>query len=164
MKRILIFLVLLNVMVFSAVEVEKTRLIPTKYKPTGITVDKDGNIYASSSFVGVIIKYSKDFKREYVLRIKDIKNITDIFAYENSLFVLLGNGSILEFDFDGNLKKQLDFPKGSLIGELDNPSGFYIEKNTIYIADTLNSRIVSMTLKAKILRVLVINLYLLMVL
>lgn len=149
MKRILIFLVLLNAMVFSAVEVEKTKLIPTKYKPTGITVDKDGNIYASSSFVGVIIKYSKDFKQQYVLRFKDVKNITDVFAYENSLFVLLGGGSILEFDFDGNLKKQLDFPKGGLIGELDNPSGLYIEKNTIYIADTLNSRIVSMNFEGK---------------
>ncbi len=149
MKRILIFLVLLNVMLFSAVNVEKVKLIPTKYKPTGITVDKEGNIYASSSFVGVIVKYSKDFKQQYVLRIKDIKNITDIFAYENSLFVLLGSGSIVEFDFDGNVKKQLDFPKGPLLGELDNPNGLYIEKDIIYIADTLNSRIVSTDFEGK---------------
>lgn len=144
MKKILIFLFLLNMYAFSAINVEKTKLIPTKYKPTGITVDKEGNIYASSSFVGALIKYNKDFKLQYVLRIKDTKNITDLFAYENSLFVLLGSGSIIEFDFEGNVKKQLDFPKGNLLGELDSPSGLYVEKDTIYIADTLNSRIVSM--------------------
>ena len=60
MKKILIFLILLNISVFSAVNVEKNKIIPTKYKPTSITDDKDGNIYASSSFVGAIIKYNNN--------------------------------------------------------------------------------------------------------
>lgn len=149
MKKILLLLLLLNLTIFSMVTVEKGKIIPTKYKPTGITADREGNIYASSSFVGAIIKYDKNYKLQYVLKIKDIKNIADIFVYENSLFVLLGTGSIIELDFDGKIKKQLDFPKGSLLGELDSPRGFYVEKDRIYIADTLNSRIVSMNFEGK---------------
>lgn len=142
MKKILILLFLLNNLIFGEITLHKEKTISTKFRPTSITVDEKGNIYASSHFVGSIIKYSSEFKYQYTLKIKKTQNIIDVYAYKGILYVLLLDGILLELDYDGNLKRELKFPKGKLLGELDNPNGIFVNKDGIHIADTGNSRIV----------------------
>lgn len=152
MKKLLILFFILNNLIFSEVIIEKSRTVPIKYAPTGITVDEEGNIYSVSSFISMVVKYDNKWKHEYSLKLKDVKIISDIFYYKDSIYILLGSGSIIIIDKDGNLKKEIDFPKGELLGELNSPNGIYVDNTGIYLCDTGNSRIVIMDLEGKNLR------------
>lgn len=152
MKKLFILFILTNSLIFSQVSLNRDKIIPSKYKPTSITVDKEGNIYAGSNFVGAVVKYNKDWKFQYTLKFKDIKNIADVFSYENYVYVLLGTGSVVIIDSEGKLINQLDFPKGNLLGELESPNGIYVDKEGIHICDTGNSRVIIMDFKGENLR------------
>ena len=147
MKKVLILLFLFSNLIFGEITLHKEKIISTKFRPTSITVDENGNIYVSSHFVDSIVKYNSEFKYQYTLRIKETQNIIDIYAYKNILYVLLLNGTLLELDYDGNIKRERSFPKGKLLGELDKPNGIFVNKDGIHIADTGNSRIVIMDFK-----------------
>lgn len=149
MKRILILFVIFSNIVFSEIIVDKSKSIPIKYAPTSVTVDKDGNIYSVSSFIGMVVKYNKEWKHEYTLKFKETKIISDIFYYEDLIYILLGQGTIVVIDKDGNVKNELSFPNGKLIGELNSPNGIYVDKDGIYLCDTGNSRIVTMDFKGE---------------
>ena len=149
MKRILILFVIFSNIVFSEIIVDKSKSIPIKYAPTSVTVDKDGNIYSVSSFIGMVVKYNKEWKHEYTFKFKETKIISDIFYYEDLIYILLGQGTIVVIDKDGNVKNELSFPNGKLIGELNSPNGIYVDKDGIYLCDTGNSRIVTMDFKGE---------------
>ena len=147
MKKILLLLFLLNNLIFGEITLHKEKTISTKFRPTSITVDENGNIYAGSHFADSIIKYNSEFKYQYTLKIKEAQNIIDIYVYKGTLYILITNGTLLELDYDGNLKRELKFPKGKLLGELDNPNGIFVNKDGIHIADTGNSRIIILDFK-----------------
>ena len=149
MKKVLILLFLFSNLIFGEVTLHKEKIISPKFRPTSITVDENGNIYTSSHFVGSIIKYNSEFKYQYTLRIKETQSIIDIYAFKDTLYVLMLDGTLLELDYDGNLKRELIFPRGKLLGELDNPNGIFVNKDGIHIADTGNSRIVIMDFEGK---------------
>lgn len=144
MKRILVLLIIFSNIAFSEIVLDKSKSIPIKYAPTSVTVDGEGNIYSVSSFIGMVVKYNKEWKHEYTLKFKDTKIISDIFYYKDLVYVLLGQGVIVIIDKDGNIKNELDFPKGKLLGELNAPNGIYVDKDGIYLCDTGNSRIITM--------------------
>lgn len=144
MRKVLILLIIFSNIVFAETTLIKSKTIPVKFAPTSLTVDNEGNIYSVSSFIGMVVKYNKEWKHEYTIKFKDTKAISDIYYYNDLIYVLLGHGVIAVIDKDGILKKELSFPKGKLLGELDSPNGIYVDSEGIYICDTGNSRIVTM--------------------
>lgn len=83
MKRILVLLIIFSNIAFSEIVLDKSKSIPIKYAPTSVTVDGEGNIYSVSSFIGMVVKYNKEWKHEYTLKFKDTKIISDIFYYKD---------------------------------------------------------------------------------
>lgn len=149
MKKIVLLIMLFSNLCFSETVISKGKIIPNKFKPTTITVDGEGNIYTGSHFVNALVKYNSDYKKEFVLNFKESNYITDIYSYGNSIWILFLNGKVLCIDSQGILLKEFNFPKGKLLGELDNPNGIFIDKDIIYIADTGNARIVKVNFKGQ---------------
>src|SRR5437660_852952 len=122
--------------------------------PTGIALDRDGNIYIADTDTHSIQKFDKEGK--FLARWGDEPGDAEGQFYyprglacdsEGNLIVVDSNNHrIQKFDKDGNFLTdwgKFGFAwKGASQGVFDNPWGVAVDKDdNIYIADTLNNRV-----------------------
>jgi DNA-binding beta-propeller fold protein YncE len=128
------------------------------YSPYGIAIDDDNNkVYIADYQLGV---FDKDGKLLYKLTPppESVDNTSglgtprpnQIALYKDKVFVTSRDG-IYVFDKNGKYITRWG-SRGSAVGQYDFPNGIGIDKNSgnIFVADTNNSRLVSLTQDGKI--------------
>jgi DNA-binding beta-propeller fold protein YncE len=122
----------------------------TWQNPTGVAVDKDGNVYVAGQ--QKIVKYTRD--GTYVFHIENIPNSEDFYfsshemkvAVDNSgyIYVSLWNDfMIVKFDPQGDYVTKWDSWDDGGIQSFSDPGGLAIDdSDNVYVCDSGNHRIV----------------------
>ncbi len=114
---------------FYGIDCEKNRVCVSDFKSDSVHIlDKDLNLIKSFGTTG---KDAGNFHGP-----KGIK-----FDKDGNIYVVdSGNSRIQKFDGEGNFILKFGEP-GEYEGQIDNPSGIYIDDTTVYVTDTGNKRI-----------------------
>ncbi|MBE7702577.1 MAG: tetratricopeptide repeat protein [Cyanobacteria bacterium SIG28] len=95
--------------------------------PTGITTDKDGNVYVSTFSDNSIMKITPDNKRIVFLKSKEINGPISL-ASDN-----IGNIYISNYNANNVLKVTQDGKVTVLVNKLDKPYGLHVNGNMLFI-------------------------------
>ena len=95
--------------------------------PTGITTDKDGNIYIATFSDNSIIKITPDNKRIVFFKSSDIKGPISL-ASDN-----IGNIYVSNYSANNVLKISPQGISTILVSKLDKPYGLHVDGNMLFI-------------------------------
>ena len=153
MKKILLFIfILINIVNYGFENnYYKYKTYKTRILPITVATDEYGNIYVGDRFTNSVIKYNAKGKYQFSFgrkrettanNYKVYALITDIFIRDKNLYLLDVNFGISIFDLEGNIKNQIEFKEGNLLGEVKKPQSLFVDnQGQIYITDTENNRI-----------------------
>lgn len=147
MKKIVFFLLLCSFLIIDRgifgkeLKYSKLKKPLTKFLPTSVTVNPQGEIFAVDGFTGSIIKYNSKWRYQYTLKVEEVNSIVDLFYYNNYVYALSGEGKLFRLDSKGNIDFYKEYERGSLLGQLITPRSFYMDDEGIYISDSGNNRI-----------------------
>ncbi|MCK4816338.1 SMP-30/gluconolactonase/LRE family protein, partial [bacterium] len=125
----------------------------THQNPTGVAVDKDGNVYVAGQ--QKIVKYTRD--GTYVFHIENIPNSDDFYISSHEMHVAVDDSgniyvsawddfTIFKFDSGGNFLTKWDsWDDGGQTDNFHYPSGLAVDNNgNVYVCDTHHHRIVKL--------------------
>jgi uncharacterized protein YjiK len=122
----------------------------THQNPTGMTVDKDGNVYVSGD--AKIVKYTRD--GTYLFHIENIPNSEDFYFSSHGMNVAVDDSGniyvsssedymIVKFNAQGDYVTKWDSWVDGTLQSFDQPAGIAVDDSgNVYVCDSGNHRIV----------------------
>jgi DNA-binding beta-propeller fold protein YncE len=122
----------------------------THQNPTGMTVDKDGNVYVAGD--RKMVKYTRD--GTYVFHIENIPNSEDFYWNSHEMNVAVDDSGniyvssrednmIVKFNSQGNYVSKWDSWVDVTLQNFDQPAGIAVDDSgNVYVCDSGNYRIV----------------------
>lgn len=118
-------------------------------RPEGVAAAENGDIYIADSFAGKIIVFDGDgnYLREWEIPNPEDETPRGVYVRGDRVYVLT-IGKLRVYDLEGQEVGEIG-SRGRKPGQIDAYQGVVVDGERIYIADSLNRRVMALDLKGK---------------